>query len=87
MRLPAVDRQIPDFVDDDQAGRKEGLALTLRLLELADQRLHGREVDLKPVAASLDGQGDRQVRLPTPGGPRKMTFSWLVRKGRCRTAP
>jgi len=67
MRLPAVDRQISDFVNDDQAGSEEGLAPALRLLELTDQRLHGREVDLEPVAAGFDGQGDRQVRFTDSG--------------------
>ena len=40
--LPAVDGKIPGLVDDDQAGREEGLAFALVLLELSDQRLHGR---------------------------------------------
>jgi len=63
MRLPAVHGQVPHLVHDDQASREERFALTLRLLELRDQRLHRREVDLEPVTAGLNGQGDSQVGL------------------------
>ena len=65
--LAAVDREITDLVDDDQAGREERLPFALGFLELADQRRHGREVDLKAVTAGLDGQGDGQMGLPDAG--------------------
>ena len=65
--LPAVDGQIADLVDDDETGAVIRLALALGLLELADQRLHGREVDPDAVAAGLDRQGDGQMGLPDSG--------------------
>jgi hypothetical protein len=67
IRLSAVDGQIPGFVDDDEPGAVVGLALALGLLELADQRLHGREVDPDAVAEGLDRQGGRQMGLSDAG--------------------
>jgi hypothetical protein len=61
--LPAVDGQIPGLVDDDETGAVIRLALALGFLELADQRLHGREVDPDAVAAGLDRQGGGQMGL------------------------
>jgi len=63
IRLPAVHRQIPGLIDDDEPGAVIRLALALGLLELADQRLHGREVDPDAVAAGLDRQGGGEMRL------------------------
>ena len=63
IRLPAVDGKVPCLVDDHEPGAVIRLALALGLLEFPDQRLHGREVDLDPVAAGFDRQGDGQMGL------------------------
>ena len=63
IRLAAVDRQVAGLVDDDETGAVIGLALALGFLELADQRLHGCEVDPDAVAAGLDRQGGGQMGL------------------------
>ena len=69
--FPAVDREIPRLIDDNEAGAQVGFALALGLLELADKRVHGGEVDLEAVAAGLDGQGHRKMSLPHAGWTQK----------------
>jgi len=67
IRLPAVHGQITGLVDDDETGAVISLGLALGLLELADQRLHGREVDPDAVAAGLDRQGGGKMGLSDAG--------------------
>jgi len=77
----AIDRQITDFVDDDQAGREEGFPLALGFLELADQRRHGREVNLEAVTAGLDGQSDGQVGFADAGRTQENDVFMLRKEG------
>ena len=63
IRFPAVDGQIPSLVDDNETGAVIRLGLALGLFKLADERLHGREVNPDAVAAGLDRQRCRKMRL------------------------
>jgi len=72
-----ADREVPDFVDDQQAvSRKE--SHTLREIPLAFGLGHrgndfGKraEVDALAGAHGLDAKRDAKMRFPCPGGPRK----------------
>lgn len=64
--------QVAHLINDDQRRTSVGFPLGLALfLELADQRIHGRKINLETVMTGLDGQGDRQMGLAHPRGAQK----------------
>ena len=77
--FPAVHGQVAGFIDDHEAGAQIRLPLTLGLLELADQGVHGGEVDLESMAAGLDRQEDGQIIIgyfPKVKRLTKISFIW-----------
>lgn len=77
-------RQVPELVDDEELGLREVRELRVELplrLGASERREQRRSADEEHSVAGLHGgapEGDREVGLPTPGGPKMRTFSALA---------
>ena len=80
IRLLAVHRQVADLIDHHQRGRQVGFSSGLGLIEFAHQRVHGGEIDLESMVASLDRKGYGQMGLADSRRPQEDDIFLLTDK-------